>query len=607
LEPKFMSLAKQEFTNAGRNLLGQAQAGQILNFTNIVVGSGSATQPSDLWPLTALITPEMTIAISSARDLGNGIFLVEGNFRSDTAPHAFYLRELGVMAYTSSPTGVGGTGAGPSPAPVSGTAQLYSVANVFADPPDYIDPAAPTVQSFKIKLIVDRVPTSSVVVSIGPSEAIMGQNIGSATIGPGPYQGMSGNVMNLKRFVAGPGIALTEDVPETGSTITIAAKVLTANVDLYVPLTYPGAPVGSAFPDIQAAHDYLKTFRIPSDKIATIHVWTGTFTYATTILFDHPDSSQIHIVGQARIDKTFNTITYINATTKQVNPSDITGVVPNLRCYLPSGALFFLGGAKVISSAAGNVRLNIEKRDTRATYTGSASTGAWRLSWFPTIIICSIAPDPNNPLPAFSFPYGIGSIENLTIDGGWASVSIQGIGGVVKNCQLYNSVRGINAASGAISLQGEVIITQCLFGVTGPGSVTAFEQTYISACTQAVTPSGAGYAMGSLNSAMTNSLLYLTHNIYAMNVGIGANFLGGSIGWAYNDYGLYASTGGIISITNAARDSIPLFNGDTGGIPKADLMAQGMSYVYYEKGASAPTCNPAAEVVGNQNALIHLV
>ncbi|HKD77386.1 MAG TPA: hypothetical protein VKB76_17910, partial [Ktedonobacterales bacterium] len=64
---------------------------------------------------------------------------------------------------------------------------LYSVANVFADPPNYIDPAAPTVRAYKIKLIVDRVDPADITVSISPTEAVSGVNVGSGDDGPGVY------------------------------------------------------------------------------------------------------------------------------------------------------------------------------------------------------------------------------------------------------------------------------------------------------------------------------------------------------------------------------------------------------------------------------------
>ena len=51
-----MSLSKQEFTNIGRTMLGRAQNGETLHVSKIVVGSGVAAMPADLWPLEDQLT-----------------------------------------------------------------------------------------------------------------------------------------------------------------------------------------------------------------------------------------------------------------------------------------------------------------------------------------------------------------------------------------------------------------------------------------------------------------------------------------------------------------------------------------------------------------------
>src|SRR5215471_14639332 len=218
-----MSLAKFEFTNAGRALLTRAQNGETLTITKIVVGDGTASVPSDLWPLTALIHKVLDVTISSIRNLGNGIMLVEGSFNSDVLTSAFELREAGVMAHIGAEAD-----------------QLYSVSNVFDSPPDHIDPAVPTVQAFKVKFIIDRIPTDSLIIQIGPSEAVLGENVGSDAVGPGPFKEAVGNVLRFKRFIAGAGMSITEDTAENA--ITFATKTLTTNIDLYVPESNPNAP-----------------------------------------------------------------------------------------------------------------------------------------------------------------------------------------------------------------------------------------------------------------------------------------------------------------------------------------------------------------------------
>ena len=218
-----MSISKQEFTDAGKSMLGRAQNAERLTISKIVVGSGSAAQPSDLWPLTALKVFEMNVAISTKNDYGDGTLLVEGSLRSDQAPHAFDLREVGVMAHV-------GTEAD----------RLYSVANCFAEPPNQVDPASPTIEVFKIKLIVDGVPTANVAVSISPSENVVGENIGADIVSPGVYHDALGNVLHFKRLVQGANMDIHDSTD--GNSIYIGMNLLPNSVDLYVPMSYVGAP-----------------------------------------------------------------------------------------------------------------------------------------------------------------------------------------------------------------------------------------------------------------------------------------------------------------------------------------------------------------------------
>ena len=98
-----MALNLQVFTNVGISMLGQADAGQTLHVTRIVVGSGSANQDSDLYPLTQLIQWQADVTINRQQDLGNGVMLVSGTLNEWDMPAGspFQLKELGIMAYTT--------------------------------------------------------------------------------------------------------------------------------------------------------------------------------------------------------------------------------------------------------------------------------------------------------------------------------------------------------------------------------------------------------------------------------------------------------------------------------------------------------------------------
>jgi hypothetical protein len=456
-----MSLSKQEFTNAGRDMLGAAQAGALLSFPKIVVGSGTASAPSDLWPLTALITHEMDVTISRATDLGGGVMIVEGNFKSSDAPHAFYLRELGIMAHTS----------------VTPTDRLYSVANVFADPPDYIDPAAPTIQSFKIKLIVDRVDPDDISVTIAPSEAIMGENVGAATVGPGPFKESAGNILKFKRFVAGDGIELIEapDPEDDANTIEIRARILKTNVDLYVPATYPGITDPDVlFDTVQDAHDYLLQFRIPSDKLATIHVYSGHFANTIPITFTHPDAERIAVTGLPIIAKTCTgnltrtgTLPNIDVT---VNVSGgTTEIAVNDVVYLYDSPYFQFESCGIVTAkTSSTVTIRMRIYNVNSPASSYSVLGTTKLLVFPTQFTSSMS----GQTPIFSCPNGINKIKNFgcrstsALNG--TAISILGGLGAIEHVIAHNFSIGFTIGA-SVNFTPVVAANACNVGMeVGP-------------------------------------------------------------------------------------------------------------------------------------------
>jgi hypothetical protein len=450
-----MSIAKQEFTNAGRAMLGRAQNGEHLTISKIVVGSGSASQPSDLWPLTALVAQEMNCTITTKRDYGNGTLLVEGSLRSDTAPHAFFLKEVGVMAHL-------GTEAD----------QLYSVANCFAEPPDYIDPASPTIQVFKIKLIIDRIPTANVIVQIGPSEAVTGENQLTDAQGPGVYKETLGNVLHFKRLIAGTRIVLTED-PNSDS-ITIGIKTLLQNLDLYVPTTYPGIPDPTKlFPTIQAALDSVADVVIPPDKFVTIHVWKGQLAHSVAINVTHPNASQIKIIGQDVIAVAVTGAITVSGTIPNLdmvlNVASIAEIHVNDVVYLhdaPHGQLEVCG---VVMSTRPTPTPNITVRFKVITLAPPtiAAQPLTKLLIFPSQLVGS-CPDSTY---LFNCVTGIGQIKNfgLRSTNTQANGILLGNNGALENVVVCNFYQGIGTNNGKTDLYPVCAANGCTLGISaGP-------------------------------------------------------------------------------------------------------------------------------------------
>ena len=595
------NLAIQHFTDAGIDMLGQANAGALLVITKAVVGSGAAATAEDIIHRTDLISKKQDVVITRKVNLGGGKMVVSGVLTEwlMTGP-AFQLRELGIMAKIGT----------------TGTEKLYSASNVFADPPDTITPGGTSQHAFDIQIEIQRAENVSVV--IDESTMIDAENIPSdPSVGPGWFAQKTGKIFQFKRAVEGVGIELTE----AADRITIATKKLAVDLDLYVPQTYPGITDSNVlFPTVQAAHDYLLQFTIPPGRKATIHVAAGVFNSSSAILFNHPDSKQITLSGWARQDKTPTKVEYYNASTKKVTVP--TSAWPN-GTALAVGQIVYLtqmnsgwsGGCEITQVSSGFVLLSVPNRGAQSAYQLTDTRAGMRMSMFPTVLkytgalrapMGPVGGGLPTPLVAGSetnlnCPYGIGLIENITLKGGGYGFGL-GDSSSLKNCMAITCThRGLSNGLG-VGLQGECIFTDCDFGMTGTGVIYAGEVTFVNGCLIGIAPAGAGSAIGSLIAGMDSTFVYINHCGTAIHAAAGANFRGGSIVYENNDVGLKATGGSVISLGPYASVAGNAANTNKNGL---DLSAQGMSYIELKYAGPVPTSSPANDTVGNQNSLIH--
>jgi hypothetical protein len=436
-----MSLSKQEFTNAGRAMLGRAQNGETLTISKLVVGSGTVTLPDDLWPLTSLVAHQLDVDISARRDYGNGTMLVEGSFLSSEAAAAFLLREVGIMAHIAAETD-----------------QLYSVANVLADSPDTVDPASPSVQAFKVKLVIDRIPAANLVIQIGPSENVIGENVGADTVGPGVYKEVAANVLRFKRIAAGTGISVTEDAGQ--NTITVGQKVLSIDTDLYVDPTFNN--VAPNFSTINNAFAYLAPFYIPSNLVARINCSANQFSESLNIR--HPQADRIQLIGATPISTNVTAINNVDAQTFNVQVASATGLAVGDLVVLRWTSAFHWGGHYI--TAINGLVITLHKLykggiDWTATYPGGT------LAKYPTVLY--------NPTVAIgSALVPLGKVKNLTIKGNGHAVGSYGIAGNVLSLEevyIYNFYSGItlSTSTGGVCVATGLTVSNCEFGIVVEG------------------------------------------------------------------------------------------------------------------------------------------
>lgn len=584
-----MSLSKQEFTDAGRSMLGRAQAGEILTVTKLVVGSGSANQASDLWPLTQPIVQEHLFNVSAKRDYGNGILLVEGSFKSAQVARAFLMRELGVMAHIGNEAD-----------------RLYSVSNVFLEQPDNVDPVSPSVHSFKVKLVIDRIPEDKLTIQIGPTENVMGENLGADTVGPGVYKEAAGNVLRFRRIIEGSGMEIRYEPTPDGDAIYIGVSTLKQDLDLYVPLDYPNAPSQDVcFPSVQAAHDHLLQWLIPTDKFARIHVGPNILHHTGTN-FSHPNSRQISLLGWPRVDVPIVVINYVNPQRKNVQVASTAGLTLEVGrpVYVAWSQSGHVGGSQIVSVAGNVITLSTVKRgDTRPPYTTQSTQAqcpSQRMSYYPSVLWLD---DPNPSQRAtvanLQFPYGINKIENICAVGGFVGFAHYGIAWM-KDCQaqgIQHGVHGITGIGSSLYLQGEIVSSDQEWGIDGAGNVFSGpnDTIMVNGNVVGLTGSGVGHNFGAINPAYVNAWVYINHCGAGVRNWAGMLHVGHVI-YQNNDIGFDIGNNGVLLV--GPLGSVPLNNG-------LDLRAQGLSYINYTReGGPMPTCSPAVGVAGNSNSWI---
>lgn len=572
-----MSFNQQVFTDAGLSMLSAAEGGSTLTITKIVAGNGSAASDADLIPLTALIGYKTDVVITRRTDLGKGKMIVSGQLVEALMPagSTWSLKELGVMAKI---------GAGPE--------QLYTVSNVYADPADTVTPHTGTAtHAFDITLNIGRATTIDV--TLGDPTTVDVQNIPSdATVGAGVYAGRVGNVFQMKRLVTGEGMQIVEE----SDRITIGVKTIAADLDLYVPASHPAAPSPDvAFATLQAALDSLSDTIIPPDKVVTIHIYSGTFTASAAIAFNHANSSQIYVVGEARVDKTITAIDYINGTTKRVTVSpDATGLSVGQAVYIANSTAGWAGGCYITAISGNLVTCSILKRDSRPDFTTNDHATGRRLSYYPTVLKIN---DPSQVLNNIYLPHAIGGLTNLTIIGG--SYGIYGRNGDIRptNIAIFSARAGISCDS--LVLNGENVFCDGDAGIVCIGTAQSYDQVYINGCGEAI--HAIRGLFGSQTSGQDAYKLVLSHNLYGIILQGAQYFRGGSIQASSSTYGVFCDLNSVAFVNPSTYQSA--FDNNA-----TDLLAQNNSYIVMNKfGGASPSCSPAAEVVGSQNSLIHLV
>ena len=145
-----MAFSSLTLTNAGKNLLARAQAGETLQYTKTEIGDG-ALNGRTIEEMTDLVHTIMDLDISGISFEEPGKALIEVQFTNQTVREAFYWREIGVFAKG-----------------VDGREVLYGYANA-GEPADFIPDFTENPVEFLFRIVMITGNAENITASIDQS------------------------------------------------------------------------------------------------------------------------------------------------------------------------------------------------------------------------------------------------------------------------------------------------------------------------------------------------------------------------------------------------------------------------------------------------------
>lgn len=571
-------------TTGGQGLIAQAHLGRKLTFTKIAVGSGNV---ATALTATALAAHQMNVGITSIqRDATNtNQVRVRGVFNNVSLTTGFNWREMGLFARIDSEPEV-----------------LYSyVADTGAGDliPAY-DGANPVIVYPTIIVIIEStIPIHADIVIGGDVDA---ENIGTSTV-EGWFAQKAANTLQFKRPVQGDGIELTE----SADTITIGQRILTLDLDLYVPLDHPAAGANPRFPTIQAAWNSLAQTTIPAGRQATINVAEGIYAIDSGLDLVHPNSDRISIIGAppVRLPLTGGLNGWSNAGYGPGNYQFLLGMasvdsdrvnVGDVIAIRGADAYVYDGAWRVVNRVAGAVTLL--QTSPRTLGIESATPATSFAFWYPTRLVTNSRLSRNTI--NIGSP-GLSALRNFAIrdtqgTGLYTTISIA----TNPSTLTLDSIAISGSDATAISAVNSGVVLNCLDVFIGDihanGIVVSYQARLSTEGTNSLTIGGAANRgiwvfLGALAS-LTN-IRSCTCNAQGVYCDSGSNVSLVDSWLQSNLHGLWCSSG------SYGRVQGGWISGNT-----MDAQATLASTIQFDPGAGFGVIAPPANTVGNQNSII---
>ena len=554
----------QVLTDAGRDMIADAEAGETLTFTRVQLGE-NLIPPANIPGIIPPIPGGVMDATISGPPMRNQPFQVTipATIVGTNIPRGFYMNAIVVWGQTAgTPLNIYSVGYPVLDDGVTqGGADFVGMPQGASVTEHYLRIATTVNRAIDVECIFDPLAVEVYVANI--DEDVNGVPIPPDQLGAGVWSrrgtsptGQAGSGYLLKRLKMGPGIEIVEDA----DTITIGVNTLQQDLDVYVPTTHPDLPVGgTAFDTIQEAHDYLLPFTIPSNRVARIFVAPGALTIASQININHPQGSQIRIIGSTRtINHTVTAfVSQTGASGNYIVTLTVTGAIDfavgdwvNLGNYFTQPQTLLNSLFEVTGIAGQNVSIRVVYVGALPAI-GPVTTGTMRA--FDVRVNVAVGQNGFNV-----GANGLGLLQDIFILGGGANpgYGIISIGNVNMTRVAVANFQGTNGAAMALNRASysltNVYVTRCNYAITAGGSVISIVGGW-SSYNQAY-----GLQMSDL-AICTIDNFFAVRNQMALFAGGNASINIVGCQCYYNTAaGFYAGSGGVIQVALGGTGQVQL-------------------------------------------------
>ena len=502
-------------TDVGLTALTDAEAGAHIEYTHMEAGDGDIYGgETEIYGMTALNHYVMDFPITNFSNDGDGQITLVGVISSKNVTTGFYFKELAVRCTID-----------------SGAPILYTVSYAGATG-DYIPASTETpvvIQTVQIIIRIDRAPNVTVIVQ--PGLDVTCQNIGLGSVGPGWFRDKIGQVCWFKRINSPK---KTLELSETSDIVSIDVPTVDVNLDMWVALGNPD--IFPHFSTIQNALDYLKPLRINPGITVTIYVSGGVWTNSSMITVDHPQGSQIKILGTVGPSKTVTTasrvgdIVTLNAAVGTFSDIAVGDFILYYNSSNGPGAC--VSGVRLVTAVAADGSNLSYALGFYGPYPGGGISGG---TVYPVKTVIHFAAGQHGMLIKNS---GLGLLQNVILRGTPSTASIYGLRAIagISNIDYVASYGWFGTGGGSgigiyAAATGTIFLTKCsacgnhegFYAFTGGSYITA-EDSFSNCNSASGFTSNAAYLAATRSYACGN-----TSNGFSCGNGgyIGVNFCWG--------------------------------------------------------------------------------